>query len=234
MQTQKVCTASEGDLKAIQAAFEQLKGEHVTNLVGGIAYANADASDPNELASGQVLIFEGDAQVSHDLLPHSIGTYFMVAKLQPQEGKRYTDAQFQNPKARASLNANVVQYNPDPPSLSNRHPTGGHDTKPWGPELGREDGFVGVYKVMSENGRDADYYLATRVGLPDMAHELKSHVASSITMENLATDPHLGYLMYTGHRNAARVLHAAARALQVPITDAPDLVSSFVYTTLLI
>ena len=75
-----------------------------------------------------------------------------------------------------------------------------------------------------------------------MAHQLKEMIAKEsvaiegangeegkFTLGKLVEDPRMGYLMHTSHRNAAKLLAATSRALQVHI-EAPEDYSDFVNT----
>ena len=143
--------------------------ESQNGLVCSVALINLDASDPEEMASGMVSVFDKDAQVDAINIPNNLGQYMMISEIAPRKGG-YTDAYFQTKEMKQKLDDNVPQFNENPPLYGNRHRVTNNDTNAWGPELGQEDGMAGVYKVMEPNGRDARYYLAVRSSIPEVTH----------------------------------------------------------------
>lgn len=205
-------------LRSLLQAQSNLYGE---GLVGGVAHISLDTSDAEELPSGMVTIFDKDAIVHPSSIPNTLGQYLMVTELLPRKDG-YKDADFQSESVRRAFNANIPQFNEAPPSYDLRHPRTNMDVDAWGPELGQEDGMVGVYKVMEANGRDARYFLAVRSSIPEVVNRFKQDLGRSeamvngeMTFEHLINDKRLHYVDYLGRRNGYKLMYSAMKTLKV-------------------
>lgn len=207
-----------------QSVIESHKELYGDGLIGGAALINLDVEDPEEAPLGLVVLYDRDAKVHSTGIPNTIGHYLMVSKLLPRKGG-YNDAFFQTDEMRQRLNSNVPQFNENPPSYALRNKRTNKDVDVWGPELGPEDGMVGVFKIMEPNGRDAQYYMAVKSSIPEVAQEFKQDIARSdekLTFSDLVDDRRLHFIDYLGRRNAYRLMFAAARSLGVAIPFGPD------------
>lgn len=201
----------------LKEALRSQEEQYKEGLVGGVAHISLDVSDPEEIPSGMVMIFDKDAIVQPSSIPNTLGQHLMITELMPRKGG-YKDSDFQSESVRKVLNANIPQFNVDPPSYALRHPHTNNDTDVWGPELGQEDGMVGVFKVMEPNGRDARYYLAARSSIPEAVHAFKQDLARSDkkqTFGELLDDKRLHYIDYLGRRNGYKLMYSAMKSLGV-------------------
>lgn len=213
------------DLKRVLQAHQEL---HKDGLVGGVAHISLDTSDAaeGELPRGMVMLYDRNAKLNPSDIPNTLGQYLMVAELMPRP-QGYKDADFHSEEARRALNENIPQYNTEAPSYDLRHPRTNQDVDAWGPELGQEDGAVGVYKVMEPNGRDARYYLAVKSSIPEVVQKFKQDLARSgegtqMTFGNLIDDKRLHYVDYLGRRNGYKLMYAAMKALGVGVPHGVD------------
>lgn len=205
--------------KALQVQQEL----HKDGLVGGVAHISLDttSSEDGELPRGMVMLYDKAAKLHPSDIPDTLGQYLMVTELLPRP-QGYSDAHFHSEEARRALNENIPQFNEDPPSYDLRHPRTNQDIDAWGPELGQEDGAVGVYKIFEPNGRDARYYLAVRSSIPEVVHKFKQDIArspemqdGSMTFGDLMNDKRLHYVDYMGRRNGYKLMYAAMKSLGV-------------------
>ena len=214
--------------EALKTALRVHNDLHQDGLVGGVAHISLDTSDPEVIPSGMVMLYNRDAKVHPSDIPNTLGQYLMVSELLPRP-QGYKDADFHSEEARRALNENIPQFNQDPPSFDLRHPRTNMDIDAWGPELGQEDGVVGVYKVLEPNGRDARYYLAVRSSIPEVVHKFKQDLVRSPAMQSgemtfgdLMSDKRLHYVDYMGRRNGYKLMYAAMKALGVAIPHGID------------
>ena len=219
-------TREEAISPELQKVLDLQAEQHGEHWIGGMAHVSLDMTDPEEMPRGTVMLYDRDAKVVPSTIPSTLGQCLMVTPLLPRKGG-YKDSDFQGEAVMKLLSENIPQFNDDPPSLDNRHPRTNDDLAPWGPELGQEDGMVGVYKVMEPNGRNARYYLGVRSAIPETVHQLRCEIARTSPAEgytygDLADDRRLQYIEYLGRRNGYRLLWAAAQTLGVPILNGVD------------
>jgi hypothetical protein len=100
------------------------------------------------------------------------------------------------------------------------------DMNSWNAELG-DEGFAGIFKKVTENGRSADYFIAVQAGVSNASAELKDYISKheGMTFEQLVNDPAFGYIKHLAQRNAARLAYNVARTYQVPIHHTADISS---------
>jgi len=216
-------TRTGGFTPALKVALQAHQELHKDGLVGGVAHISLDTSGvaDGELPRGMVMLYDRDAKLKPSDIPSTLGQYLMVAELMPRP-QGYKDADFHSEEARRALNENIPQFNENAPSYDLRHPRTNEDIDAWGPELGQEDGVVGVYKVMEPNGRDARYYLGVKSSIPEVVHRFKQDLARSpemqqgtMTFGDLMDDKRLHYVDYMGRRNGYKLMYAAMKALGV-------------------
>lgn len=115
-------------------------------------------------------------------------------------------------------------------SLAHRDEQTYLDSQPWGPALGTQDAFVGVYEKRDDptSRWGKGHYVVARAGVPKAAQALRKLVAdraesgAPMTVEELTQSPEYAWARNAGIRNAKRLAWNAARKLQLPIACQED------------
>ena len=183
------------------------------------AYVNSDYSDQEDAASGVLSVYDQDAKVHPDSLPLEMFSRIIVCPISAPAGVKLTDEFFT--KKPDVLQRSVGQYSKQPPSLTSRGGEKG-DSAPWHHELGH-DGFAGIYKTMTNHGRDSQYFVVVSAGAPAACSDLKHGVASSpITFKALLTDDRFMHARDLASRNTERIAYAVGHSMGVQINHEPD------------
>lgn len=181
---------------------------------------NANYSDPNNVPSGIVTIHPVDAVVHPDSVPNEMFEYLVVCKINDPENE-LTDDTFRGKEA--LLAKEIPQYSSQPPRLIGMRPKQGPDLKTWSPELGK-NGYAGIYKQISENGRDSDYFVVVYAGAPVACKEFKKLVVNGEKRKfsEMLMDPSFNYTKDIARRNAERLAYCVSRLLGVQIPQVVD------------
>jgi len=137
-------------------------------------YPNFDATSDERMPSGMVILVDPRSKVDPTMLSDEMFQTFSVSKVIPFEGQKLEDSTFN--EMGEEINDAVKQF-PDKPIsglVHNRHDN--RELAAWGPELGGNGSFVGVYSQLREDQRNKDYFIVARGTAPLYVRDMKNKI----------------------------------------------------------
>ena len=164
--------------------------------------------------SGLVLIFPHHAVVDPTLISNRLGENLAVARVERgYKGLPPADDHFAGKMTSFPLQTQAA------PAGDMRDPKTNSDRRPWVADRSGTGSFAGAfYAPDADDPRKKDYFLVVRSSVPQLAQDLREHVArerSDMTYGQLLSDKRMNYGSYVAERNAQRNLVAVAAACQV-------------------
>lgn len=204
--------------KGFEIPSEHLAGWNPEHVKQVLFYINADVHDEEDVASGTLAIHNLNAPVRVETIPASAFQYLVVVPINDHRSKPngWTDADFAH--AQDAIQKAAPQESANPPLLSRRDADTNGDAEAWSPELGKDDAFAGVFKMIRANHRDADYFIAVKAGVPKACAQLKEAIlqeGKGYTYEKLLNDPRVHYVQHLAQRNAKRLAYQIASNLHI-------------------
>jgi len=196
------------------------------SFVSGEAFNNFD----QDKLTGISTVLRSDAQIPVEAIQNDSFRYLGVVKIDADDNRHVTlnDEYFMS--RFPALQEAIPQFAPNyPPSHAYRSRKNDFDTRIMETELGQEDGRVGVYKQIEENGEDVSYYLVAVAGAELACSELKELIANkgnaienwgnsnTDTIGDFMISSEYGFTRDLARTNVKRILYDASAALEVII-----------------
>lgn len=208
---------------AMEAMLENYPND---SLIRVMSFPNSNFSDPEKVPSGVLAVHPLDAEIHPDSIPDEMFEYLLVAEIDDPE-KKLTDNDFAGKEK--LLGDTIPQYSSNPPRLVGLKTKDGDDAKTWSVELGK-NGYAGIFKQISPNGRDTDYFVVVKAGAPQACKEFKKLVINGEKRKfaDMMMDGNFNYVKHIAKRNAQRLAHCVAKAvgMETRVPRIPD-VSAF-------
>jgi len=193
-----------------------------TSLVAVKVFPNFSTSREDDTPNGMIAYYNPEARVDAGVLPEALFQVMQYVKV-PGKSESFE-------VSTENVNAALDQTPQNRFNDAVRHRYGSiknKDRSYWNPEVGGRDGFAGVFKINSEDGRQHDYYVTARGTVPQYVAQFKKMVAEKTpTWNDLERSPewihHVAFGVDGAKRNAGRAMAQIAEACTMDVCRTDD------------